>query len=157
MTTFYDLLNINQYENNENIKISYKNQIKIYKFKNLSEEDILKVKQLKTALLILTNDELKKIYDNLLFNKDQTSELDKLEILPENSGNDNTLDSLFSNIINNTNNINIPNCKSKSLEKANNYMTDRIFHNIAINDSTNKIVYNSIMPIQTREDRKLAN
>ena len=78
------------------------------------------------------------------------------EILAENSVNNTDLDTLFSNIINNNNNnINIPNSKSTSLEKVNNFMSNRIF--TITNENNNKIIYNQIMPIQTREDRKLTN
>lgn len=204
MTTFYDLLNIDFYEIKDNIKIAYKNKIKNYKYKNLNEEDILEIKQLKTASFILLNDNLRELYNNLIISKKKNEILadnsnDEIlvgnsndEILAGNSNDNNSdLNSLFSNIINNSDinnhdlislsqNIrtgilsptddtkqklsshidksitkqNIPNSKSTSLEKMNNFMNDRIFSNINHN-TTNKIIYNSIMPIQTREDRKL--
>lgn len=207
MTTFYDLLNIDFYEIKDNIKIAYKNKIKNYKYKNLNEEDILEIKQLKTGLFILLNDNLRELYNNLIFSNEKNEILadnsnDEIlvgnsndEILAGNSNDNNSdLNSLFSNIINNSDmsnhdlislsqNIrtgisnstnettysedkllrpidksitkqNIPNTKSTSLEKMNNFMNDRIFSNINHN-TTNKIIYNSLIPIQTREDRKL--
>ena len=212
MTTFYDLLNIDFFEIKDNIKIAYKNKIKNYKYKNLNEEDILEIKQLKTASFILLNDNLRELYNNLILSKKENNKIladnsndeiivhDSNEILVGNSNeilagnsNDNNsdLNSLFSNIITNSEILNdcpislsqnirtgilkptdetkqklispmdetrtkqnIPNTKSTSLEKMNNFMNDRIFSNINHN-TTNKIIYNSLMPIQTREDRKL--
>lgn len=166
MTTFYDLLNISYKDNIDDIKYAYKNKIKIYKYKNLEEGDIIKIKQLKTAFFILTNKELRDIYNNYLFNDNNIDVNDNMNadnnnintsnnIDAGNSNNETNLDILFTNIINTNTNINIPNTKNKSLEKANNYMNDRIFTNIS--PLNNKIVYNSLMPIQTREDRKLTN
>jgi len=157
MTTFYDLLNINSGENINNIIIAYKNKIKIFKNKDLDDEDILIIKQLKTALLILTNDSLRILYNNIIINKENNN-IDILEenndnIQPCNSNDENNLDSLFSKIIDKeTDQINT---KSTSHDKINNFYTDRIFNNI--NPNLNKITYNSITPMQTREERKLSN
>jgi DnaJ-class molecular chaperone len=156
MTTFYDLLNISYNDNINDIKYAYKNKIKIYKFKKLEENDILKIKQLKTAYFILTNDELKDIYDNFIFNDNNIdAQNSNNNIDAENSINETNLDILFTKIIDNNTDINIPNTKNKSLDNANKYMNERIFTNIT--PLNNKIVYNSLMPIQTREDRKLNN
>ena len=154
MKTFYDLLNIKYEENKENVKLAYKNKIKIYKYKELNSDDILAIKQLKTAYYILTNDNLREIYNNFLFTDNDV----EIEIEEVNAENDN-LDVLFTNIMDNSEMNsklkNIPNTKVKSIEKANNFFTERIFNNIT--PLNNKVMYNPIIPIQTREDRKLTN
>jgi DnaJ-class molecular chaperone len=169
MTTFYDLLNINPDENINNIKLAYKNRINVYKYKELNEDDVLTIKLLKTAYFILSNNQLRELYNNYIFSSNDTNDDSaskdnnpkdhpKDDIVPGNSGlNNDDLDSLFNNILTNEEiqNINIPKTKSTSLEKTNNILSDRIF--TVVNENTNKIIFNSLMPIQTREDRKLTN
>jgi len=178
MTTFYDLLNVNLNESNENIKMSYRNKIRKYKYKKLNDDDILEIKQLKTAQFILLNHDLREIYNNLITSKeDNTKNLledNTKNLLEDNTKNlsednnwkigslnsyDNTdLNSLFENNIINNSEIKNTKTKSSSLEKVNNFMNDRIFNNIIqTHNNQNKIIYNSIIPIQTREDRKLNN
>ena len=113
------------------------------------------IKQYKTALYILTNFELRNKYNNLIYSNDNIIETNN-NIIEANNDNDVSLDSLFNNILdNNDNTINIPNSKSKSLEQMNNYMSNRIFD--TINKKPNNIIINNLIPIQTREDRKLVN
>jgi curved DNA-binding protein CbpA len=178
MTTFYDLLNVNLNESNENIKMSYRNKIRKYKYKKLNDDDILEIKQLKTAQFILLNHDLREIYNNLITSKEDNtknlSEDNTKNLLEDNTKNlsednnwkigslnsyDNTdLNSLFENNIINNSEIKNTKTKSSSLEKVNNFMNDRIFNNIIqTHNNQNKIIYNSIIPIQTREDRKLNN
>lgn len=156
MTTFYDLLNINLNESNENIKESYKNKIKNYKYKNLNNDDILVIKQLKTALFILLNKDLRELYNNLILSNDKNSD-DNWKINGLNSTDNADLNSLFDNNIINNIELTPTITKSSSLEKVNNFINERIFNNINQNQNQNKIIYNSMMPIQTREDRKLTN
>ena len=156
MTTFYDLLNINLNESNENIKVSYKNKIKNYKYKNLNNDDILVIKQLKTALFILLNKDLRELYNNLILSNDKNSD-DNWKINGLNSTDNADLNSLFDNNIINNIELTPTITKSSSLEKVNNFINERIFNNINQNQNQNKIIYNSMMPIQTREDRKLTN
>jgi DnaJ-class molecular chaperone len=63
---YYDIFNISNNATRDDIIIAYKININKFNFNNLSDEDIYKIKLLKTGLYILLNYNLKKNYDKKL-------------------------------------------------------------------------------------------
>ena len=167
--TFYDLLNININDNIENIKLSYKSKINYFKNKSINENDIIIIKRLKTAFFILSHSELRYAYNNLIlqnnleeetFNDSNNNNINN-EI--NNSNNNNTsnniikalndeenvnLDKLFES---QQNLYNIDNINKKKDIKMNNIISERVFSI----PNNNKIMYNNILPLQTRDEKKL--
>ena len=82
MENFYNLLQINNNSSKEDIISAYKKSIK--KFNNiakLSIPEINEIKALKTGLYILTNNQLRYTYDNIITtNIDNTNEYENNEL-----------------------------------------------------------------------------
>ena len=154
--SFYDILNINIYESIENIKLAYKNKIKIFKNKELNNNDIIIIKKLKMALFILTNEQLRNTYNNLLLQKlNNNSENNEKTIINEIStlnddDNNINLDILFQNPQSQINSLSNENKFIKE-NKINNIISDRVFSI----PNTQKIMINNLLPQQTREEKKL--
>jgi DnaJ-class molecular chaperone len=88
MENFYDLLKINSKVNRDEIFIAYRDSMKKYINLNcLDSEQINNIKSLKSALYVLSNDDLRIKYDNLLSKANN--------IHPANNILDDNLDSLF--------------------------------------------------------------
>jgi DnaJ-class molecular chaperone len=120
MINYYQILDVKKTDDRDYIIKKYNK--KILKYKNLpflSSEQKEDVKNLKTALYILSNEELKILYDNYLKAlKKQEKELDSDNL------NDNLGDKYVS-------------LKKKELkDKDNKYLSDRLF-SITINQSDN--------------------
>jgi DnaJ-class molecular chaperone len=165
MKTFYDLLNIKLDDSSEIIKFAYKNKIKKYNdIEKLTSDDISQIKQLKTALFILSNDEYKYNYDQLINNNKIICIKDNENIPNENIPNENipnanipnannyednefTLNTLFSN--------NIDKQKIDNFEnnKDNSFISNRIFSMSNIYNQKD-INLNFMNPIHTRESRR---
>lgn len=139
MENFYDLLKITQNANKDEIINAYKSSIKHYiDMSYLDNDKINEIKTLKSALYVLTNDNLKNKYDTLLIkaNMENTSSTDN-ELSQHNDTNyfsnitmnqhDNNISTLF-NVDNswmNTHNITNNNTKKNKIET--NIISDRIF------------------------------
>jgi DnaJ-class molecular chaperone len=121
MTNYYDLLEINTDASNEQIISSYK--IKITRYNNmskLSEDNINEIKELKKAIYVLTNNNLKILYNNKLhkkkldnnildnnklnnlrsFNYDNTQNTESVVASANSYDNEENLDSMFVSIMN---------------------------------------------------------
>ena len=91
MENFYQIFEVMKTASSKEILMAYENKIsKFNNLKNLSKEQINEIKILKTGLYILSNEKLRHKYDFLL-----DSNKKSFEPLPQNIGNDDTLDSLF--------------------------------------------------------------
>ena len=148
MDNYYELFNLKYKCKTNDIFNSYKNNInKYYNIINLSNQDIINIKKLKKGLYILSNDELKKKYDILLFNNNNNN------ILSANDEIDINLDILFSS--NNVNNIKIDNIKKKEQKFNAEFINNRIFQEIHDNNKANKtnnIDTHYIIPEQCRKN-----
>ena len=161
MSTYYELLNINYDASNMIIRKAYKNRISFFKNKMLTTEDIQNIKQLKTALFILENIELRNNYDKLILNNNlENNESPKIEDINALNNYDNLYTELnmqemyqdIPNIHEEINNNDIYD-KQNRINEKNVILSNRIFDNSFNN---NKIIVNTFKPMQTREDRKLS-
>jgi len=161
MSTYYELLNINHDASNMIIRKAYKNRISFFKNKMLTTEDIQNIKQLKTALFILENIELRNNYDKLILNNNlENTESPKIEDINALNNYDNLYTELnmqemyqdIPNIHEEINNNDIYD-KQNRINEKNVILSNRIFDNSFNN---NKIIVNTFKPMQTREDRKLS-
>jgi DnaJ-class molecular chaperone len=136
MDNYYNLLDITNLSSTKEISIAYENKIiQFNNIKNLSQNQINDIKLLKTALYILTNPELRIIYDNILtkqLNTDKQSDtLDDLFNV-DNNKQSVTFDELF-NVDNSwmNNQINQSNQSNQEYSRKNkfesNVFGDRIF------------------------------
>jgi DnaJ-class molecular chaperone len=121
MINYYQILDVKKSDNLD--KITKKYNKKIMKFKNLpflSSEQKDQVRNLKIALYILSNNELKKLYDNYL----DSLTITKVESEVEDIQNYNMTDKYVS--------LN----KKDMKDKDNKYLTDRLF-SIKVNQNLN--------------------
>lgn len=126
MINYYKILDVKKTDDEDYILKKYKK--KILKYKNLpflNSDQKEEVKNLKTALYILSNEELKILYDNYLRN-----EKDNLK----NNNNNNKTDENITNenITNKYNNLK----KNELKDQDNKYLSDRLF-SITVNQSSN--------------------
>ena len=123
MINYYKILDVKKTDDEDYIIKKYNK--KILKYKNLpflNSEQKEEVKNLKTALYILSNEELKILYDNYLRN-----EKDNLK-----NNNNNDENKIDENITNKYNNLK----KNELKDKDNKYLSDRLF-SITVNKSSN--------------------
>uniref|UniRef100_A0A6C0HA06 J domain-containing protein n=1 Tax=viral metagenome TaxID=1070528 RepID=A0A6C0HA06_9ZZZZ len=184
MSTYYELLNINYDASDVNIRKAYKNKIALYKNKILTIEDIQHIKQLKIALFILENTELRNNYNNILFNTNlknddspPTQEPPSINALNNYDDSPPIQECPSINALNNYDDqytvINpqevyqstqdTPNIYEEknnidvyNKQKRVNEKNVKLSNRIFDNNfNNNKIIVNTFKPIQTREDRKL--
>lgn len=132
MDNFYNLLDIPYSATKKQIVMGYQNKISKYNmFKKLSSEQIKEIKQLKTAVYIFTNDNLKRNYDILLKKKSSSDNIsstitnNEQEPVAGNLENEDTFDSVFS--IDNSWMKNNTETNNKKDRVASNLMGERIF------------------------------
>jgi DnaJ-class molecular chaperone len=178
MDNFYILLEIPYDAMKDQIISSYKNKInKFNNFKKILQEHIKEIKLLKTALYILTNDELKRKYDILLSYKiNNTTEIQEplaktSKIISANEPNnipvagnhdeENTLDFVF-NIDNSwmPKQNNSSDTNGKKIKVNANLLGDRIFSLPQYGKKQNQpseIDMDLRKPLQGREDKTNQN
>jgi len=165
MDNFYNLLDIPYSATKKQIVMGYQNKISKYNvFKKVSSEQIKEIKQLKSAIYILTNDILRKNYDILLKKKSSSDNIlpsissnitsNEQEPVAGNLDNEDTFDSVFS--IDNSWMKNNTDTNNKKDRVASNLMGERVFSLPNYNKKQN---YSSEMdaklrkPLQCRDDK----
>jgi len=169
MEDFYILLEISYNATKEQIISSYKNKIdKFNNFKKILSEHVKEIKLLKTALYILTNDNLKQKYDILLSYKinntgksngpsDIVNDIPaekKCDPVAINHENDSTFDSVF-NIDNSwMPKLNSSDTNGKKIKVDTNLLGDRVFSLPQFGKTQNQPSDLDIRkPLQGREDK----
>lgn len=148
MENFYKLLEVSQNASNDMIMKGYKNKISNYIYlNNLTSNNIKEIKALKTALYILTNNELREKYNVLIKQSENTP-------VAVNHDDDNNLDSVF-NIDNSwMKEANLSNKKKDGVDS--NLLGERVFSLPSYNKNQNNLSYldsDIRKPIQGREDK----
>jgi DnaJ-class molecular chaperone len=160
MDNFYNLLDIPYSASKKQIIMGYENKISKYNaFKKLSSEQIKEIKQLKTSLYILTNDNLRKKYD-ILIKKIPSPEniLVSNDPVAGNLENEDTFDSVFS--VDNSWMKNDTQSNNKKERVSSNLLGERVFSLPNYNKKQN---YSSDVdtelrkPLQCRDDKTKTN
>jgi DnaJ-class molecular chaperone len=127
MENFYDLLKITNNASNSEVLEAYKKSIKRFtNLKQLSKEQINEIRNLKTALYVLSNDDLRTKYYNMLSKIDNVEPYQmKSDELIATTIYDN-IDSQFNTLNINNNNVVINN-NSKKNKILNDVIGNRIF------------------------------
>lgn len=146
---FYDLFEVHKSASPKEILMSYENKItKFYNFQRLNPDQVHEIKLLKTGLHILITPELRKKYNNSLFNKsngvtekkptrqkttinsnnEPLSKKSDNEPVAENQLDDSSLDSLFKvdNEWMKSHDLNMEKGSKKNIMEKN-YITERVF------------------------------
>jgi DnaJ-class molecular chaperone len=167
---FYTLFDITPNSDEKHIKLGYLNKIsKFSNIKKISNENIREIKLLKTGLYILTNMELKNIYDNIIRKNsnrqpdtatlsEKNKDFSDNEPLPENHENNDTFDTVFKvdNSWMNQVNVNSETNNGRKNKGENNTISNRIFSLSEFNKKPNfssDIDSELRRPLQGREDK----
>lgn len=175
---FYTLFDVTPNSDEKQIKLGYLNKIsKFNNIKKISNENIKEIKLLKTGLYILTNMELKNIYDKrimkisdkqtdesydsksgMLLNNSGKTIIDNDEPLAENHENNDTFDTVFKvdNSWMNQVNVNSETNNGRKNKGENNTISNRIFSLSEFNKKPNfssDVDSELRRPLQGREDK----
>lgn len=157
MINYYDFLNVSPLDDTSKIIKAYKNKMSKYYNKDLSEDEINKIKLLKKAYYVLTNINLRNKYNFLLYKHNNPKEHKPRQVdtvIPENEQDDNNdFNSVF----------NVDNKWMESNEFLNNKPDDNKIDNSLINGRifdlskiyNREIKYEDIPVIKTTRDDKL--
>ena len=160
MDNFYNLLDIPYSASKKQIIMGYENKISKYNaFKKLSSEQIKEIKQLKTSLYILTDDNLRKKYDILIKKiPSHKNILVSNDPVAGNLENEDTFDSVFS--VDNSWMKNDTQSNNKKERVSSNLLGERVFSLPNYNKKQN---YSSDVdtelrkPLQCRDDKTKTN